>query len=62
MNLAYVRDACARLVLGVGMAVLASLATAQLAPPRTLEELKDEVQARVDRRAYPVAAEARSWE
>ncbi|MBI2319651.1 MAG: alpha/beta fold hydrolase, partial [Betaproteobacteria bacterium] len=31
-------------------------AVAQIAKPRTLEELKAEVQARADRRAYPVAA------
>ena len=30
-------------------------ALAQLAPPRTLEELKQEIQARADRRAYPVS-------
>lgn len=33
----------------------ASSALAQLAPPRTLEELKQEIQARADRRAYPVS-------
>ena len=32
------------------------LALAQIAPPRTLDELKDEVQIRADRRAYPVSA------
>ena len=30
-------------------------ALAQLAPPRTLDELKQEIQARADRRAYPVS-------
>ncbi|MEO8133843.1 MAG: alpha/beta fold hydrolase [Betaproteobacteria bacterium] len=30
-------------------------ALAQIAPPRTLDELKDEVQSRADRKAYPVA-------
>jgi esterase FrsA len=34
----------------------ANLAVAQLAAPRTLAELKAEVQLRADRRAYPVAA------
>lgn len=37
-------------------ALLSGLAAAQLAPPRTLDELKDEVQVRADRKAYPVAA------
>ena len=32
------------------------LALAQIAPPRTLDELKAEVQIRADRRAYPVSA------
>ncbi|MDQ6619237.1 MAG: alpha/beta fold hydrolase [Pseudomonadota bacterium] len=36
--------------------LLASVASAQLATPRTLEELKAEVQLRADRKAYPVAA------
>ena len=31
-------------------------AIAQIAPPRTLDELKEEVQARAERKAYPVAA------
>ena len=31
-------------------------ASAQIAPPRTLEELKTEIQERADRKAYPVAA------
>jgi len=45
-------------LLGAGCLVLAHLgaAHAQIAPPRTLDELKEEVQARADRRAYPVAA------
>jgi pimeloyl-ACP methyl ester carboxylesterase len=34
----------------------AGVALAQTAAPRTLEELKDEVQARAERKAYPVAA------
>jgi pimeloyl-ACP methyl ester carboxylesterase len=55
MNLAYVRDASLRLVLTVSLALCASVAAAQVAPARTLDELKEEVQARVDRRAYPVA-------
>jgi esterase FrsA len=37
-------------------AVVAITAVAQIAPPRTLAELKTEVQARVDRKAYPVAS------
>jgi pimeloyl-ACP methyl ester carboxylesterase len=37
-------------------ASIATLARAQVATPRTLDELKEEVQARADRRAYPVAA------
>ena len=40
------------LLVGVG----ASPAMAQLAAPRTLAELKAEVQLRADRKAYPVAA------
>jgi esterase FrsA len=40
--------------LAVGSLVAARAATAQLAPPRSLEELKTEVQSRADRRAYPV--------
>src|SRR5512144_1412082 len=45
-------------LIGAGCLVLVGLgaATAQMAPPRTLDELKEEVQARADRRAYPVAA------
>lgn len=33
----------------------ASVSNAQLAPPRTLEELKAEIQERADRKAYPVS-------
>jgi pimeloyl-ACP methyl ester carboxylesterase len=45
-------------MLGAAGLALAGLgvASAQIAPPRTLDELKDEVQARADKRAYPVAA------
>lgn len=45
-------------LIGAGCLVLAGLgmASAQVAPPRTLDELKEEVQARADRRTYPVAA------
>jgi len=46
-------------VVMMGMALIALAAghaSAQLAQPRTLEELKTEVQVRADRRAYPVAA------
>lgn len=40
----------------LGIAVLGSgRAPAQSAPPRTLEEVKNEVQVRAERRAYPVA-------
>jgi pimeloyl-ACP methyl ester carboxylesterase len=35
---------------------LSGRADAQIAPPRTLDELKEEVQARADRHVYPVAA------
>jgi hypothetical protein len=35
-------------------------ALAQSAPPRTLEEVKNEVQARAERKAYPVAGRIRS--
>ncbi len=41
-----------------GIAALAagiSIASAQLAPPRTLDELKAEIQERADRKAYPVS-------
>jgi hypothetical protein len=37
------------------MVIAAGPALAQLAPPRTLDELKQEIQARADRRAYPVS-------
>src|SRR5713101_5962578 len=45
------------LVLGIVLLVTvgASPAVAQLAAPRTLAELKAEVQLRADRKAYPVA-------
>lgn len=45
-------------LIGAGCLVLLGLgvASAQMAPPRTLDELKEEVQARADRHAYPVAA------
>jgi esterase FrsA len=50
---------CAPL-LSMALFAVASLATgtavAQSAPPRTVDELKDEVQIRVERKAYPVAA------
>jgi pimeloyl-ACP methyl ester carboxylesterase len=36
--------------------LVSALAMAQIAPPRTLDELKDEVQLRAERKAYPVAA------
>src|SRR5215467_3349639 len=42
---------------GAAAAVLAfshGAATAQIAPPRTLDELKAETQARADRNAYPL--------
>ena len=38
-----------------GLAIGATLATAQLAPPRTLDELKAEIIERADRKAYPVS-------
>jgi esterase FrsA len=43
--------------LGAALILMASAvsASAQLAPPRTLEELKQEIQTRADRRAYPVS-------
>ena len=41
----------------LALALLASTGLfAQIAPPRTLDELKDEVQLRADRRVYPVSA------
>ena len=43
------------LVAGVMISLAASsVALAQIAPPRTLEELKAETQARADRNAYPL--------
>ena len=42
-----------------GIAILCICGSAigqQIAPPRTLDELKEEVQSRVERKAYPVAA------
>ena len=42
---------CAALIVSTS----AGTALAQLAPPRTLDELKQEIQARADRRAYPVS-------
>ena len=48
-----------RRVLLAPLAALVLMCTsvqAQIAPPRTLEELKEEVQSRADRRMYPVAA------
>jgi pimeloyl-ACP methyl ester carboxylesterase len=45
------RFAAGFLLLAAGI----SAATAQLAPPRTLEELKTEIQDRADRKAYPVS-------
>lgn len=47
-----------RMLAGCASAALlayAAQATAQIAPERTLEELKSEIQARADRKAYPVA-------
>ncbi len=44
-----------RLCTAVALAALSGPALAQLAPPRTLDELKQEIQARADRRAYPVS-------
>src|SRR5262245_54360787 len=45
---------------GVAVLLAATMATfaamAQVAPPRTLDELKEEVQSRAERKAYPVAA------
>ncbi len=41
--------------LSAGFAAGLSMATAQLAPPRTLEELKTEIQERADRKAYPLS-------
>jgi esterase FrsA len=41
--------------LSVALILMTSAAPAQLAPPRTLDELKQEIQARADRRAYPVS-------
>lgn len=43
------------LCVAVVTAALTGSALAQLAPPRTLDELKQEIQARADRRAYPVS-------
>ena len=40
---------------GVATLALISRASAQLATPRTLDELKTEIQLRADRKAYPVA-------
>ena len=40
--------------LSVAAALIAGAASAQIAPPRTLEELKQETQARADRNAYPL--------
>ena len=40
---------------GLASVALMSNASAQLAPPRGLEELKAEIQLRADRKAYPVA-------
>jgi len=44
-----------RLMLAIALAALAFPALAQIAPPRTLPELKAEVQERADRHAYPVS-------
>ena len=47
------------LSLAAGIAILCICLSAigqQMAPPRTLDELKEEVQARAERKAYPVAA------
>ena len=44
-----------KFVLCLALALMVSAAGAQIAPPRTLEELKTEIQTRADRRAYPVA-------
>jgi esterase FrsA len=46
---------CAALAAFTLLAWLAK-ADAQVAPPRTLDELKEEVQARADRKVYPVAS------
>lgn len=46
----------ARSALLISLCAMSLLALAQIAPPRTLDELKDEVQIRADRRAYPVSA------
>ena len=43
-----------RSALLVLLGVASAFASAQIAPPRTLEELKNEVQVRAERRAYPV--------
>ena len=40
---------------GALLAIACTVAWAQMATPRTLEELKAEIQSRADRRAYPVA-------
>lgn len=50
------RIASAALALIAAAAVADRSATAQLAPPRSLEEMKAETQDRADRKAYPVAA------
>jgi esterase FrsA len=52
------RGVLSRAGLGAAFIIIimsASSAHAQLAPPRTLDELKQEIQARADRRAYPVS-------
>jgi len=42
------------LVLAAGICLAVAGAEAQIAPPRTLDELKAETQARADRNAYPL--------
>lgn len=51
-----VRAPLQSIALLVVASLAASIAVAQITPPRTLDELKDEVQVRAERRAYPVAA------
>jgi len=50
------RISCCTALAALALFALLPIVHAQIAPPRTLDELKEEVQARAERRAYPVAA------
>jgi MFS family permease len=59
MRLPFLSASRGALTLLATAALVQAAAIAQIAPPRTLDELKEEVQIRAERKAYPVAAPIR---